>query len=51
MHETLEALQAQLKQVIAQVRATVPASQPFGIAHSNWSFPGLTSEKLAAEAQ
>lgn len=51
MHETLEALQTQLKQVVAQVRATVPASQPFGIAHNNWSSPGLTSEELAAEAQ
>ncbi|MFT3812936.1 MAG: hypothetical protein QM740_06110 [Acidovorax sp.] len=51
MHGTLEELQAQLKQVIAQVKATVPAGQPFGIAHNNWSFPGLTSEELVAEAQ
>lgn len=26
-------------------------AQPFGSAHGNWSFPGLTSEELAAEAQ
>ena len=51
MHETLEELQVQLKKVIAQVKATVPAGQVFGIAHSNWSFPGLTSEELSAEAQ
>ncbi|MDT7521540.1 hypothetical protein RAE21_03820 [Rhodoferax sp. TBRC 17198] len=51
MHETLEALQKQLEQVVAQVKATIPADQPFGIAHANWSFPGLTSEDLAAEAQ
>lgn len=51
MHETLEALQTQLKQVVAKVKATVPAGQPFGVAHNNWSFPGLTSEELALEAQ
>ena len=51
MHETLEELQAQLKKVIAQVKASIPAGQVFGIAHSNWSFPGLTSEELSAEAQ
>lgn len=51
MHETLEELQVQLKQVVAQVKATVPAGQPFGIAHNNWTFPGLTSEELVAEAQ
>lgn len=51
MHEALEELQVQLKKVIAQVKATVPAGQVFGIAHSNWSFPGLTSEELSAEAQ
>jgi hypothetical protein len=51
MHETLEALQTQLKQVVAKVKAAVPAGQPFGVAHNNWSFPGLTSEELASEAQ
>lgn len=51
MHETLTALQKQLEQVVAQVKAIVPAGQPFGIAHGNWTFPGLTSEDLAAEAQ
>jgi hypothetical protein len=51
MHESLVALQAQLKQVVAQVKASVPANQPFGSAHNNWSFPGITSEDLVAEAQ
>lgn len=51
MNEILKALQTELKLVIDQVKATVPASQPFGIAHNNWSFPGLTSEELASEAQ
>lgn len=51
MHETLESLQTQLKLVITQVETSIPAGQPFGIAHANWSFPGLTSEELVAEAQ
>lgn len=51
MHATLEALKSQLKQVVAQLKATVPAGQPFGNAHNNWSYPGLTSEELEAEAQ
>ncbi|TYK68827.1 hypothetical protein FSY59_20630 [Comamonas sp. Z3] len=51
MHETLENINVQLKQVIAKVQSHVPSAQPFGIAHGNWSFPGLTSEELAAEAQ
>lgn len=51
MHETLAALHAQLNQLIVQVQAKVPAGQPFGNAHNNWSFPGLTSEELVAEAQ
>lgn len=51
MHETLEALQTELQQVITQVKATIPAGRSFGKAQNNWSFPGLTSEELAAEAQ
>lgn len=51
MHETLESIKAQLKQVVVQVKAQVPAAQPFGIAHNNWSFPGLTSEELTEEAE
>lgn len=51
MHETLNALQVQLTKLVAQVKDRVPADKPFGTAHNNWTFPGLTSEELAAEAQ
>lgn len=51
MHETLESIKDQLKQVVVQVKAQVPAAKPFGIAHNNWSFPGLTSEELVEEAE
>lgn len=51
MHKILKELQTELNQVVAQIKATVPAGQPFGNAHNSWSFPGLTSEELASEAQ
>lgn len=51
MHESLTTIQTQLEAVIAQIKATVPNDEPFGIAHSNWSFPGLTRSELIEEAQ
>lgn len=51
MNKTLESLKTQLTRLIAQVNAKIPTGQAFGSAHNNWSFPGLTSEELAAEAQ
>lgn len=50
MHDTLKALQAELSDLIKQVEAKVPAGKPFGKSNNNWSFPGLTSEELVAEA-
>ncbi|MGJ7514582.1 hypothetical protein ACSFE6_09640 [Pseudomonas baetica] len=51
MHEALTTIQTQLEAVIAQIKATVPNDEPFGIAHGNWSFPGLTRSELIEEAQ
>lgn len=51
MHKTLTSIQKNLEAVIAQVRATVPNDEPFGNAHTNWSFPGLTRAELIDEAQ
>lgn len=51
MHESLTTIQTQLEAVIAQIKATVPTDEPFGIAHGNWSFPGLTRSELIEEAQ
>jgi len=51
MHESLTTIQTQLEAVIAQIKATVPNDEPFGIAHGNWSFPGLTRSELIEEAQ
>lgn len=51
MHQTLATIQLQLKQIIAQVNSVVPNDEPFGNAHGNWSFPGLTRSELIEEAQ
>lgn len=51
MHETLETIQARLEKLIAQVQSAIPNDEPFGNAHGNWSFPGLTREELIEEAQ
>lgn len=51
MHKTLKAIQACLEEVISQVRSAVPNDEPFGNAHANWSFPGLTRAELIEEAQ
>lgn len=46
MHPALSAIASELDQLATQISATVPAGQPFGIAHGNWSFPISTSEEL-----
>eukprot|EP01107_Rhizomastix_libera_P001490 TRINITY_DN12428_c0_g1_i1.p1 TRINITY_DN12428_c0_g1~~TRINITY_DN12428_c0_g1_i1.p1 ORF type:complete len:434 (+),score=30.15 TRINITY_DN12428_c0_g1_i1:159-1460(+) len=51
MHETLTSIQERLEAVIAQVKASVPSDEPFGNAHNNWTFPGLTRAELIEEAQ
>jgi len=51
MDKVLDALRTELNKLIVQVQTKVPAGKVFGIAHNNWSFPGLTSEELAAEAR
>lgn len=51
MHPTLTTIQSQLNKVIAQVQSAIPNDEPFGNAHSQWSFPGLTRAELIEEAQ
>ena len=51
MHKTLVSLKAQLEQIKAQLNATIPNDDPFGNAHGNWSFPGLTRVELIEQAQ
>lgn len=49
MHQTLTAIQQQLEQVIARIQSTMPNDQALGIAHGNWSFPGLSRDELVEE--
>lgn len=51
MHQTLTTIKNHLEKVIAQVQSSVPNEEPFGNAHGNWSFPGLTRAELIEEAQ
>lgn len=51
MHEALISIQKHLESVVAQIRTAIPNDEPFGNAHNNWSFPGLTRAELISEAQ
>lgn len=51
MHQTLTTIKKHLEKVIAQVQSAVPNDEPFGNAHNNWSFPGLTRAELIEETQ
>ncbi|WP_454744023.1 hypothetical protein [Cupriavidus necator] len=51
MHQTLTKIQQELTKVISQLQSAVPNDEPFGNAHNNWSFPGLTRAELIEEAQ
>lgn len=45
MHAILQTIAGELDQLALQI-AGLPASNPFGIAHGNWTFPSVTSEEL-----
>lgn len=51
MNETLATIQGELQKVITRIKDAVPNDEPFGNAHNNWSFPGLTRPELIEEAQ
>lgn len=51
MHQTLTNIQQHLNKIITQLQSAIPSEEPFGNAHGNWSFPGLTRAELIEEAQ
>ena len=51
MHNALADIQERLEVVAEQLRSTIPSDEPLGIAHGNWSFPGLTKVELIEEVQ
>lgn len=51
MNEALADIQKRLTSIITQMRSAVSSDEPFGNAHGNWSFPGLTRSELIEEAQ
>ena len=51
MHEALTAIQERLQMIIEQLQSTLPIDEPFGNAHNNWSFPGLSGAELVEEVR
>ncbi|KEZ00376.1 hypothetical protein EWH08_08375 [Sphingobium indicum] len=51
MSDTLSTLKKELEKLISQVGSSIPNDEPFGNAHNNWSFPGLTRVELMEDAQ
>ena len=51
MHEALTDIQKRLENVVESLRSNLPDDQSFGIAHANWSFPGLSKGELVEEVQ
>ncbi len=51
MHSALTSVKSQLEVVVTRLDSSIPNDEPFGNAHSNWTFPGLTRLELKEEAQ
>ena len=51
MHSTLATVQSDLKKLITQIQSAVPNEEPLGVAHGNWSLPGLTRAEFVEAAQ
>lgn len=51
MHQILGQIVTCLENIVTQLRSSNPNDEPFGNAHGNWSFPGLTRAELIGEAQ
>lgn len=51
MQAVLQSICDQLNSIIVKLNTLIPNDEPFGIAQSNWSFPGLTRVEMVDEAQ
>lgn len=51
MHPALVAINVQLDSIVVLLKEAVPSEEAFGLAHGNWSFPGLDRAELIEEAQ
>lgn len=47
MNDILQALVNELDEINKLILNSIPNDEPFGIAHNNWSFPGLTRIELS----
>lgn len=51
MHEALSNIQNELNSLIDMLQEQIPNDEPFGNAHGNWTFPGLSKNELIEEIQ
>lgn len=51
MHDALVELRTRLEAVVEGLQQHIPSDEPFGNAHNNWSFPGLTKAELIEEVE
>ena len=51
MHSSLKSIQQELRTLIKQLKETIPDEQSFSVAHSNYTFPGLSRAELVEKAQ
>ena len=51
MHESLIQIKTKLDEIIERLASIVPSDDPFGNAHGNWSFPGLSRTELIEDAK
>lgn len=51
MHNLLSAIQANLNELITQIRSCVPYDDPFGNSRGDWASPGLSRIELIEEIQ
>lgn len=49
MHPTLESIKSELSQISNELQSRIPTDEPFNIATSNWTFPGVTRQELMEE--
>lgn len=51
VNATLAQIERKLQQLVEQIVAVMPNDEPMGVAHGNWSLPGLSRSDLEIEAE
>lgn len=51
MHQSLTGIVEELHNITQALQSSFPSNDPFGNAHNNWSFPGITGMELSEDVQ